>query len=200
MSGLVGLVAGVLAITTEAPMFGLIAGIAAFGAATAALLVAEERHPSDPPVPAAAAPGLVDEDSGLFTAELFALAIPQRVSTARRYLRPLAVAVFDVDSDSPLRVGDVLRDTLRDSDVGCRIGASRYGLVLEDTPETGAVWALERVRRQLAETNPAATLWAGVACYPAHSTEWEAVHELALEALESAREWPDARIEVATSE
>ena len=42
-------------------------------------------------------------------------------------------------------------------------------MLLEDTPENGAVWTVERLRRRMADQHPDLTMWAGVACYPAHA-------------------------------
>jgi GGDEF domain-containing protein len=73
-------------------------------------------------------------------------------------------------------------------------------LILEDTPENGAVWTVERVRRALAVEHPGQTLWAGIACYPAHAFDaWE-LFDRAGQALDAAQEWHQDRIEVATSE
>ena len=53
---------------------------------------------------------------------------------------------------------------------------------------------------KLNEENPDITLWAGVACYPAHAFDVGALIERANGALESAREWHQDRIEVATAD
>jgi GGDEF domain-containing protein len=67
-------------------------------------------------------------------------------------------------------------------------------------PENGAVWTVERIRRALAGTHSGHTLWAGIACYPAHAFDaWE-LFERADQALVAAREWQQDRIEVATSD
>ena len=52
----------------------------------------------------------------------------------------------------------------------------------------------------MAEDNPDLTLWAGVACYPAHAFDVGALIDRADLALESAREWHQDRIEVATAD
>ena len=42
-------------------------------------------------------------------------------------------------------------DTVREADIACRLDGDRcFGMVLEDTPENGAVWTVERFRRSLA--------------------------------------------------
>ena len=68
-------------------------------------------------------------------------------------------------------VASTLRATLRAADTACRLeGDRRYGLILEDTPEAGAVWTVERFRRALtARATQPHVVSAGVACYPAHA-------------------------------
>ena len=56
---------------------------------------------------------------------------------------------------------------------------------------------MERIRRYLADRTADLTLWAGVACYPAHAFGPNEVLEAADLALEAAREWRQDRIEVA---
>ena len=72
--------------------------------------------------------------------------------------------------------------------------------MLEDTPENGAIWTMERVRRRLVEDSPDLTLWAGVACYPAHAFDGDDLMEQVRVALTAAREWNQDRIEVAVAE
>jgi PleD family two-component response regulator len=144
------------------------------------------------------ADALRDEDSGLLNDAYFRAALPNRVATARRVLRPISIAVLFVDRDdvSPA-VAYALLDTLRESDTACRLDDGRFALVLEDTPEDGAVWTVERVRRLLADQGIGAKVWAGVASYPAHALESADLLQLAEDALVKAREWGESRIEVA---
>ena len=141
---------------------------------------------------------LRDDDSGLLNDAYFRAALPNRVATARRVLRPISIAVLHVDRDdvSP-QVAYALLDTLRESDTACRLDDGRFALVLEDTPEDGAVWTVERVRRLLTDQGVGATVWAGVASYPAHALEAADLLRLAEDALVKAREWDESRIEVA---
>ncbi|MEO2108236.1 MAG: diguanylate cyclase [Actinomycetota bacterium] len=100
----------------------------------------------------------------------------------------------------PMEVTVALRNTLRESDTATRLRDGRFGLVLEDTPENGAIWTMERLRRDLAEANPNLTMWAGVACYPAHAFDVVALIDRADKALEAAHDWNQDRIEVATTD
>lgn len=149
---------------------------------------------------------ITDTDSGLLNETYLRAALVGRVHNARRHLRPLAYCIVHVgrDADSPdapepsaERVAAILDETLRDADTSCRLDDGRFGLLLEDTPEDGAVWTLERVRRNVTEQLPGATVWAGVATYPAHATNSDELAATARDALARAREWKQSRIEVA---
>ncbi|MGH1487861.1 MAG: GGDEF domain-containing protein [Acidimicrobiales bacterium] len=149
---------------------------------------------------------LTDEATGLFSQDFFDVALDSRVAAARRHLRPVAVVLLQVveglPSDDPAAidasvVANAIRTTLREADTACRLRNGDFALLLEDTPENGAIWTVERIRRFLAESNPKPTLWAGVACYPAHAFAPKELMHAATDALESAREWRQDRIEVA---
>jgi two-component system cell cycle response regulator len=152
---------------------------------------------------------LTDQLTGLFNEAFFRVTLDTRVSAARRHLRPVAVVLMQVAQGvregspspvSPMVVADGIRTTLRDADTACRLDDGRFALILEDTPENGAVWTVERVRRALAVEHPGQTLWAGIACYPAHAFDaWE-LFDRAGQALDAAQEWHQDRIEVATAE
>ncbi len=152
---------------------------------------------------------ITDPATGLYTETYFRAAVEARVAAARRHLRPVAVVLMEVtgghEADGrhqadPTIVSDHLIATLRESDTACRTSKGLYALVLEDTPENGAVWTVERIRRQIAEENEDLTVWAGVACYPAHAFEVRDLVGKASEALEAATEWHQDRIEVAIAD
>ena len=146
--------------------------------------------------------------TGLYSEDYFRVALDARVAAARRHLRPVAAALLDVvvalDSGSPepadaAVVAQSIRATLREADTACRLTDGRFALLLEDTPETGAVWTVERVRRKLIAEHPEITMWAGVACYPAHALNAMDLLDQTEFALQAAREWRQDRIEVALS-
>lgn len=151
---------------------------------------------------------LTDAATGLFSEGYFRVALDARLSAARRHLRPVAVVLLDVVEGlgdglprptTPTAVADGINETVRDADTACRMKDGRFALVLEDTPENGAIWTIERVRRHLADRHPGQTVWAGVACYPAHAFDAEEILSQAETALTAAREWRQDRIEVATA-
>jgi two-component system cell cycle response regulator len=151
---------------------------------------------------------LLDPSSGLYTQSFFLAALSWRVIACRRVLRPLAFAQLEVVDglpdgkpvpSDPRVVTAMIRATLRSSDVAARLADGTYALMLEDTPEDGAVWAVERLRRALATRPGGRVLRAGVACYPGHALTPTDIVRAAQAAFGNAREWPRDRIEVASS-
>ena len=153
---------------------------------------------------------LRDPESGLLNGDFFRAALPHRVATARRVLRPFSVALLTLgDSDGHAirasaelaeQVAYGLLETLRESDTPCRLWDGSFGVLLEDTPESGAVWTVERLRRLLTDQGLDLTVWAGIASYPAHALEAREVLLRAEAALAVALEWSQSRIEVALPE
>lgn len=152
---------------------------------------------------------LTDQDSQLFSEAYFKVALDARIASARRHLRPVAIALIDVYEGvagsgagpaNPSRAAESIRETVRDADTACRLGDGTFAIILEDTPENGAVWTVERVRRNLVSRFGSHTMWAGVACYPAHAFSADELLDQARLALGSAREWKQDRIEVAIAE
>lgn len=175
--------------------------------------IPDNRADAVPAMPSSAgdnpASALTDPLTGLFSQDYFDVAIEARIAAARRHLRPVGVVVLEVveglrvgriQPTDPKRVAEAINETLREADTACRRGDGRFALLLEDTPENGAIWTVERIRRFLAESDPTLTLWAGVACYPAHGFSAEMLLTLADAALVTAQEWRQDRIEVAVSE
>jgi two-component system cell cycle response regulator len=150
-----------------------------------------------------------DPATGLYDERYFAVLVQQQVAAARRSLRPISVVIFELDAlaDAAARdrdqaltvVGDVVRRTLRESDSACRLGDVMVGVILEDTPEAGGVWAAERVRGTLLASpiGDALTVSAGVACYPSHALGAAELVQQAGRALEEARRHGVDRVEVA---
>lgn len=155
------------------------------------------------------APTLTDPETGLFSQDYFDVAIDARIAAARRHLRPVGVVMLEVvqglrsGRTTPAdagRVAEAIQETLREADTACRRADGRFALLLEDTPENGAIWTVERIRRYLSERDGSLTLWAGVACYPAHGFSSDVLVKLSGAALDAAREWRQDRIEVAVGE
>lgn len=154
-----------------------------------------------------------DEESGLLSGTFFPVYLEQRITAARRTLRPVSLVIFELDgldkndSNSPSdrnfyisAVGDVVKRTLRESDCAFRIDENIFAAAMDDTTESGAVWAAERVRGVL-HTGALAgrvTVSAGVACYPSHALESEDLINCANKALEAAKARGVDQVEIAT--
>lgn len=150
-----------------------------------------------------------DPSTGLYDERYFAVLVQQQVAAARRSLRPISVVIFELDglADAPdaereralATMGDVIRQTFRESDTACRLGDTMIGAILEDTAETGAVWAAERVRGTLLATpdGDVLTVSAGVACYPSHALGAAELVQQSGRALEEARRQGTDRVEIA---
>jgi hypothetical protein len=144
---------------------------------------------------------LREPESGLLNEAYFRAALPNRVATARRVLRPISIVLTRLrEGEHARQVALGLLDTLRESDTACRLDDGAFALILEDTPENGAVWTMERLRRLLADQGTDACIWAGVASYPAHALESQDLLVLAEGALADAMQWDQSRIEVALPE
>lgn len=151
---------------------------------------------------------LTDNATGLYSEGYFTVALEARISAARRNLKPVAVVLIEVIEGlesglprpaDPSHVTESINRTIRQADTACRLLDGGYALVLEDTTENGAIWTVERIRRNMTDASPGLTMWAGVACYPAHGLSTDEVLDQADHALDLAREWRQDRIEIATT-
>src|SRR2546423_3692599 len=89
---------------------------------------------------------LVDDETGLPDQRFFELALEGRVAAARRHLWPVTLVLLELEIQAP--PGDehaepesvaafsvLLRRTLREADIACRLTGTRFAMVLEDTAE-----------------------------------------------------------------
>lgn len=206
----IGIAGGVLAIKRRAFLPGALAIVGAVVAGKAALDAESSVNPPayDHPVDAL----LLNLESGLFSEDYFLATLDARVSTARRHLRPLSIVFIEfstgrsaAEGSSTSRVvpgrsiAGAIVATLREADTACHLDNGQVALVLEETPDDGAVWTVERMRRQLSIDDPTITVHAGVAAYPAQALDADSLVAAAKDALVEALAWPDGRIEVAAS-
>ena len=152
--------------------------------------IARQWHSGDPWL--AMAPGArlpacstlcLEPVTGLPDVRVFAVLLDRKLVLARRALQPLSVVFFEVDGFSQLsstqaRVAQrlaarLVRGTLRESDSVCHCTDGILAAILDDTPHGGAVWAADRVRREVAARSyhTGITLSMGVASYPTHALE-----------------------------
>jgi diguanylate cyclase (GGDEF)-like protein len=207
--GLAGLACGIVALAADLPFMGLIAGILAVGAGAAGLAASQlpedseaREQPTVQAAPATVAASVDDQETGLRSEVYFMAAAGDRIEAARRYLRPVALLMLDISpaNGGPVSLptaGDTLSTTLRDADMVCRRSDNSFAVLLEDTPETGALLVVERLRPALRGRLGDVILRAGVACYPAHGLELESVLNRAESALTEARQSDRDSTEVA---
>lgn len=131
--------------------------------------------------------------------------LSEEMERSRRYDRPLAVIIADLDDfksvndayghssgDAVLRtIGEIFRTQLREVDVACRIGGEEFGVIMPETPVDGALRVAERLR-SAAETASvpgvgSVTISLGIAVFPDHADVRDALVEAADEALYVAK-------------
>jgi len=128
---------------------------------------------------------------------------------SRRNRTPIATILADIDhfkrfndtwgheaGDLVLkRVADVIRENVRGSDIGCRYGGEELAVILPETTLEVAVERAERIRHGIAALHleyggrplAAVTSSFGVAVYPQHAGDAEALLRAADEALYEAK-------------
>jgi diguanylate cyclase (GGDEF)-like protein len=141
---------------------------------------------------------VVDPETGLPDQRYFMLALDGRVAAARRHLWPMTLVLVDLaigtasgEEPGPAPTlhafADLIRRTLRESDIVCRMPGNRFALMLDDTAEEGGVWTAERLQIGLARDPGRVTrLSAGVASYPTHAMQADEILRQARAALSRA--------------
>jgi diguanylate cyclase (GGDEF)-like protein/putative nucleotidyltransferase with HDIG domain len=140
-------------------------------------------------IPALEEEARLDPKTGLFNARHFAAELRDELARAKRFARPMAVIMADLDllrevnnsfghlaGDAVLRgVAAVFRRELRDFDVPARFGGEEFAILLPETTPQYALEIAERIRRRVAATafdietssDPIrVTISCGVAGYP----------------------------------
>ena len=152
---------------------------------------------------------LFEPITGLPDERAYALLVERKLSHARRSLNPLALIALSIDgyeqmTESEVRVATLVTarlvcSTLRQSDTVCHLGDGVFVALLDDTSDSGAVWAASRVRAALAGKRQSivVTLSMGVAAYPTHALEAGPLSQEAFGALHVARSLGPERLEVA---
>lgn len=148
---------------------------------------------------------VIDPITDLPDRRYFEVAVDSRVAAARRHLWPVSIVLVELGWDRPDATADVLaarnrsllsfsnlmRQTLREADIACRLNETTFGLILEDTSEEGGVWTAERLQIALShDATEIRRLAAGVAAYPTHGLYAKDVLVRAQAALQRASSTP----------
>ena len=106
---------------------------------------------------------VTDELSGLSARRYFETRLAEEWARHRRYESPVAVALFDLDhfkqindtlghgaGDAAIRrFGEILRATVRSTDLACRYGGEEFAVLFPETDAAAAQAVAQRVRRAL---------------------------------------------------
>ncbi len=108
----------------------------------------------------------IDEVTGLWNRRVFAARLSEEVARSSRYVSPLSLVMLDLDSfkrvndehghpagDTVLEaIGELLRTTLRESDVPIRYGGDEFAVILPGITKTEAYVVAEKLRERLEAT------------------------------------------------
>ena len=106
----------------------------------------------------------VDELTGLFNKRYFNTTLQKELTRAARYGQPMSLIMMDIDNfklhndtyghaegDNVLQeLGKIIRDSLRQTDTGCRYGGEEFVIILPATDGAGALVVAERIRTTFA--------------------------------------------------
>lgn len=104
-----------------------------------------------------------DDLTGLYNKRSFNEILQKEVARVRRYGSPLGLVLFDIDHFKKFndqyghltgdfilaRLGGLVRDLLRTTDVPCRYGGEEFAIILPHTDLRGATIAAERFRQHI---------------------------------------------------
>jgi two-component system, cell cycle response regulator len=149
----------------------------------------------------------------------------QKLNSAKRFGRRMAVLVTDIDhfkkvndthghdvGDVIIRgLGDILRRAKRSTDSVARFGGEEFVIICEETDEAGARLLGERVRQELERTTFVAggpgggttlnvTCSVGIATFPGAGATWDSLFKAADTALYASKQGGRNRVTVAGSE
>jgi diguanylate cyclase (GGDEF)-like protein/PAS domain S-box-containing protein len=149
-----------------------------------------------------------DELTGLFNRRYMQETLTREVASAERGRFPISIIMLDLDFFKALNdthghkagdlilhaVGQILREHIRQMDVACRFGGEEFVIIMPTTPlETGYKRA-EFLRQSVEKLSVAykdqalrTTISAGVAAFPLHGSDGDAVLHAADKALYAAK-------------
>jgi two-component system, cell cycle response regulator len=153
---------------------------------------------------------ITDPLTNLYNRRFLQEYLPQEIARAKRISSSLAVLMFDLDffkrindvfgheaGDAFLKsVATLLEGCIRESDIACRYGGEEFVLVLSNASLDGAMKKAEKIRKAVMELDLTVrekplgrvSTSIGIAVYPEHGTDMEALLRSADEALYEAKE------------
>ena len=159
-----------------------------------------------------------DELTGILNRRAFLTTADHIQQQAQRHGRPYSLLM--IDSDSLKKVNDAhgheagnrllklsvqcIQQELRKSDIAARYGGDEFLVLLPETAREGALITAERIRARIASTSLLAggsavqfTASVGVACFPQHGQDFEAVFRAADHAMYQSKVAGKNRVSVA---
>ncbi len=152
---------------------------------------------------------VLDPLTGLFNRRYFEETLRRELARSRRMASPLSLVVLDVDhfkrvndgyghaaGDAVLRaIAQLVRQSIRDCDVACRYGGEELVILMPDCSQPDAARRAEALRADIAGAPPmldgagpdAITASFGVAEFPSHGPDAEALFRAADKALYQAK-------------
>lgn len=163
--------------------------------------------------------GLIDETSGLFNYSYFQLRLAQEVKRAGRNKEAMSLIVMDMDGFKHYlsgmgqyhgdivikKIAEILRKGLRGADVGARLGADEFGIIMPNTLKTSAAAVAKRLKAMIEgypfygiELLPDKRLTAsiGISSYPGDATASEELISKANGALMRAKAKGGNQVEI----
>jgi diguanylate cyclase (GGDEF)-like protein len=196
---------GALLVDDDVPLRAarLITGVAAMGAV--ALIMVRLRRRTDDLHGRLDLAARTDPLTGLANRREFNSRFAHEIARAERSGQPLGVLIVDLDGFKAVndthghkagdlvlaRLGTVLRDSTRTTDLVARIGGEEFGILAPDAGPEEALALAERIRRatmsSLSDEPPALTASCGVATYPRSGVDADDLLRAADRALYAAK-------------
>lgn len=165
---------------------------------------------------------VLDPLTGLFNRRYFDETLKRELARSRRMAAPLSLIMLDIDhfkhvndgfgheaGDAVLRaIAQLVRQSIRDCDVACRFGGEELVILMPDCSQPDAARRAESLRADIAGALPlldgagpaAVTASFGVAEYPIHGPDAEALFRAADKALYQAKREGRNRVVAASSQ
>ena len=154
---------------------------------------------------------ITDQLTGLYNSAEFNRRLSEELERSRRHQQPVSVLMIDADQFQEInrtvgylqgdlvlaRVGELIKRTLRTTDLAARYGGDEFLVILPDTEPQGAAAAAENLRTALEREqikldsggSPVRlTLSVGMASCPGHATTVEALLDAAARAVARAKQ------------